>query len=372
MPSELEELVEFLHSPQAQIREIALENLVQFSPAGANQKIFKYDNCRAIEDLITLAKDPKAINVTRALTTLANLCDDVEFRTLIVKDETFLKYILQELINLGNSNADLLCILLTNLAKNDEILRIFDFKLELKTEDQIKTFKSNLAMDCIMDLFVKGSERTLNKYANYDYLAYFMADISRFPKGRHYFTQEQEYDHVYPITKLLVFTEKYDSKTRREGVCSTIKNSLFDTDKHMTLMKDEKINLLPYILGPIALGGNKGLDDDEIFNLPDELQLLDQDKKTEPLYDLIAVHLESLLLICVSREGREYLRSKSTYPIIREIHKTIPDNEELCLELCERVVNMLMRDEPPSAEEVQAMHSDNESDEDDDKITEIV
>ena len=128
-----------------------------------------------------------------------------------------------------------------------------------------------------MDCFVKGYDRKLNEYANYDYLSYFFADLSRYKQGRTYFITEQSYDEVVPLSKVLVFTEKYDDKIRREGVASTIKNSLFDTNAHMKLLTDPKINLLPFILLPLA--GPEEIDEDEMFDLPEELQLLPSDKK---------------------------------------------------------------------------------------------
>ncbi|GMM47570.1 Hgh1 protein [Pichia kluyveri] len=343
MPSELEELVGFLHDNALNVREIALENLVQFSAGGPNnqQEIFKYDNCRAIEDLIKLTHEKKGKTVNEALTILVNLCDDEKLRELICKDTEFLKFIIEQLPNPVNINGELMCILLANLAKNDNILKVFDIKINI-LDSQKEIFKSDKAIDCLMDMFVKGSERQINKYVVYDYLSYFFADLSRFKKGREYFVTEQEYDNIIPLTKLLVFTEKYDAKVRREGVASTIKNSLFDIEKHM-LFLDEPINLLIYILGPIALPGNKGLSDEEILELPDELQFLDEDKKMEPLKDIICVHLESLLLLCSTRQGRELLREKSVYPLIRELHKE--SNEEKLAELCDRLVQMLMRDE---------------------------
>lgn len=352
MPSELEELVGFLHDPSLNVREIALENLVQFSPGGANnqQAIFKYDNSRAIADLKAMTKEKKGKTVNEALTILVNLCDDSHFRKLIVNDKEFVKYVIEQLPNPVNINGELMCILLSNLAKDDEILYIFDLKVDMKQKD---VFKSDMAMDCLMDLFVKGSNREINKYAVYDYLSYFFADLSRFKQGRDYFVQEQEYDHVIPLTKLLVFTEKYDAKIRREGVASTIKNSLFDIAKHATFL-DEKINLLLYVLSPIALPENKGLTDDEIFELPDELQLLDDNKKYEHLSEIIAVHLESILLLCSTRKGRDYLREKSVYPVVRELHKVSKD--EKVTEMCDRLVQMLMRDEgdqKPDNEEIE-------------------
>lgn len=343
MPTELQELVGFLHDDSLNVREIALQHLVQYSPGGANnqQAIFKYDNCRAIPDLIKLCGEKKGKTVNEALTILVNLCDDVELRQLISKDKEFLKSLIESLPSPTNLNGDLMCILLANLAKTDNILEVFNMNIKI-AESQKAIFKSTKAMDCLMDMFVKGYERKINKYACYDYLSYFFADISRFKQGRDYFVTEQEYDGIIPLTKILVFTEKWDAKVRREGVASTIKNSLFDIEKHEIFL-NEPVNLLVYLLGPIALPGNKGLDDDEIMELPDELQFLDDNKQVETVKEIIAVHLESLLLLCSTRKGRDFLRSKSVYPLVRELHKETKD--ETITELCDRLVQMLKRDE---------------------------
>ncbi|QPG75190.1 hypothetical protein FOA43_002540 [Brettanomyces nanus] len=249
----------------------------------------------------------------------------------------------QQLIDLTNSNADLACILLSNMAKSDSILKVFDVQVSLKTDKQKEVFKSSKAINCLMDLFVKGGDRKLNSYANYDYLAYFFADISRFKKGRQYFITEQKYDGVVPLMKLLVFTEKYDCKARRQGVSSIIKNSLFDTDQQMRLLENRDINLLPYLLSPIALADNKGLSEEEVMELPEELQLLGSDKKTEPLKEISTVYLEAILLLCVTRKGREYLRENGVYPIVREFDRATKDDQ--ITDLCYRIVDMLMRDE---------------------------
>lgn len=222
-----------------------------------------------------------------------------------------------------------------------------------------------------MDCFVKGYDRQLNEYANFDYLAYFFADLSRFKLGREYFIQTQEYDGVVPISKLLVFTEKYDSKIRREGVASTIKNSLFDSETHERILNDEEINLLPYILLPITSAKDSEIDEEDMFNLPDELQLLPEDKQRDPVNSIICNHLESILLLCTTNAGREYLRSKSVYPLVRELHKNVEDED--VGELCYRIVNMMMRGEPEAVaiEEMPSKSADGEvynEDEQDDKM----
>lgn len=353
MPTELEELVSFLHSPQPAVVQIALDNLVGYSQ-NTHQQVFAYDNYTAIKDLKHLSKDKGKTMVSQSVTILANLCDDPTMRLLIVDDVDYLKFLVSSIATVTNTNADLMCILLVNMAKSNKITSIFDIKVDI--EDN--AFKSTRAMDCLMDCFVKGFDRSLNKYANYDYLAYFFADVSRFTAGRDYFVTEQEYDGVVPISKLLVFTEKYDSKIRREGVASTIKNSLFDTKRHLHFLQDDSINLLPYLLLPLA--GPEEMDEEDMFNLPDELQLLPSDKKRDPEDAIICVHLESLLLLCTTREVREYLREKAVYPLIRALHNATKSEE--VADLCDRLVQMLQRDEAP-VEEV---------DDDDDEIVEVL
>ncbi|CCD24504.1 Hgh1p NDAI_0D01900 [Naumovozyma dairenensis CBS 421] len=387
MPTQLEELVSFLHSPQPAVVQIALDNLVGFS-SGPNAQIFKYDNYQAIKDLKKLSQEKSKILVQQSITILANLSDDGIMRNLIVSDLEYLKYLTWKICDLENTSADIMCILLSNLAKDDAIKNVFDI---IATEENIKVlnkdvFKSKRVIDCLMDCFVMGYDRKLNKFANFDYLAFFFADLSRFKIGRNYFVNEQEYDHVVPISKLLVFTEKYDNKTRREGVASTIKNSLFDSEHHVELLSDENINLLPYILLPITSYKDSEIDEEDMFNLPDELQLLPEDKTRDPINSIICAHLESILLLCSTKSSREYLRSKSVYPLVRELHKSVEDED--IGELCYRIVNTLMRGDP--AEQVEEILSkdiedenedendkkaedeDEDDDDDDDEIVEVV
>jgi len=72
-------------------------------------------------------------------------------------------------------NANEIAMLLANLAKSDDLLRI------LKTQRQIPQAlsTSKFAIDQLMDCFVKGAEGSYNKEADFDYLSYFFADLSK-------------------------------------------------------------------------------------------------------------------------------------------------------------------------------------------------
>jgi hypothetical protein len=245
--------------------------------------------------------------------------------------------------NSKEPNANEIAMLLANLAKSDGFKRIVD--LERKVPENVSSSKK--ALDQLMDCFVKGADGSLNKNADYDYLAYLFADLSKSEEGRVYFTTRQEYDSVVPITKLLVFTE-HRSDIRRRGVASTIKNVAFDVPSHPMLFDEDGANMLPYILLPIM--GPEEFADDEMASMLPDLQLLPPDKKRDEDRQIILTHLETLLLLTTTREGRDVMREVQVYPIIRECHLHV-ENEEV-REGCDRLVQVLMR--PEDGEENEA------------------
>lgn len=227
-------------------------------------------------------------------------------------------------------------MLFANLAKSDKLKRLLTLKR--KVPEPVST--SPNAIDQLMDCFVKGAGGSLNKHANYDYLSYLFADLSKSEEGRNYFTSRQDYDGVVPVTKLTVFTE-HDSTIRRKGVASTIKNVAFDISFHPMLFSEDEANLLPYVLLPIA--GPEELAEEETMAMLPDLQLLPPDKKRDSDSSIIVTHLETLLLLTTTREGRDRMREVKVYPIIRECHLHV-DNEDV-REACDRLVQVLLRDE---------------------------
>lgn len=227
-------------------------------------------------------------------------------------------------------------MLFANLAKSTHVTKLHTLKRA--APDSVST--SQNAFDQLMDCFVKGAEGGLNKNANYDYLSYFFADMSQSETGRAYFTSRQEYDGVVPITKLTVFTE-HKSDIRRKGVASTIKNVAFDVSSHPMLFAEDGANLLPYLLLPIA--GPEEFPDEESMDMLPDLQLLPPDKKRDSDLSIITTHLETLLLLTTTREGRDRMREVKVYPVIRECHLHVEDED--VREACDRLVQVLMRDE---------------------------
>ncbi|KAK6357843.1 hypothetical protein TWF730_007200 [Orbilia blumenaviensis] len=337
-PSPMEELVGFLASPRHEIRNIACGTLVGYS-TGPQNSIFKPPGLKPIKDLKILVRDHPTTSESAA-TILVNVSDDKAVLDLLANDDSFLELLFSLITNPSYPGADSIAMLLANMAKHESIPgKILKLKRE-KPKAEWKVSDSENAMDQLMDLFVKGSGKTLNKNADFDYLAYLFADIAGHPEGRKHFTEAQAYDKVIPLTKLIVFTE-HESLVRRKGVASTIKNSLFDIPSHPTLVSESSVNLLPYILLPLM--GSEEYPEDESLSMPAEVQFLPPDKKRETDNSIIATHLDSIVLLTTTREIRDSLRELQVYPIVREVHLAVEDDD--VREICERIVNVLKRDE---------------------------
>ncbi|EAT84685.2 hypothetical protein SNOG_08409 [Parastagonospora nodorum SN15] len=382
MPTELEELVEFLHHGNTQIRQTAAEHLVGYSDS--NLALFKRNQLEPVRDLKLLVKDYAPI-AKNALTILINISSDAEVLKSLAEDDKLLETLLSRITHPKEKGANEIAMLLANMAKHDSLQRV----LELKRDVPKELSSSKWAMDQLMDCFVKGAAGAYNKDADYDYLSYFFADLAKFPKGREYLTTPQEHDsNIIPITKIQVFTD-HASHIRRLGVASTIKNVSFLVPAHPVLLSNLNpdptlpppsigANLLPYVLLPLM--GPEEYADEDTEGMLDELQLLEPDKERESDPEIMKAHIETLLLLSTTKESREVLRRVKVYPIIRECHLHV-ENEDV-REACDRVVQIIQRKEEGEEEDIPTgiggdsgrmveLNGDEEEDEDE-KIVDIV
>ncbi|KJZ77947.1 hypothetical protein HIM_02584 [Hirsutella minnesotensis 3608] len=351
MPSELEELVGFIANPNPQVRLLATENLVSYSTA--ETAIFKADDFKPVKNLKLLIKDHPKI-AEHVLSILINLSADPEILKELATDDKFLDVVFSYIIKQEEPNANSLAMLLANIAKWDG----FKGVLQRKQPAPAELGSDELVLNQLLDLFVKGQDGSYNKKADFDYLAYVFADLAKHVEVRRFFVGVQDYDGIIPLTKLKVFTE-HKSDIRRKGVASTIKNVAFDVDAHPSFLDDAAIDILPYILLPIT--GSEEYDADDTMDMLPDLQLLPPDKKRDPDSQNVQTHVETLTLLTTTRPGRDLMRRVKVYPIIRETHAHVDDDG--VKEACERLVQVLMRDEEPEADErVTEIQDDDEDD----------
>lgn len=176
----------------------------------------------------------------------------------------------------------------------------------------------------------------------------------------------------YPVARIMVYTEHPDL-IRRGGIISSLKNIFFIKSAHKLLIappsietrprSEDKmlagalratsrppssIDILPYLLLPLCDGRelNK-LDMEDQEMLPEECQLLDENKRRERDPALRIMLVECLLLLCTGLYGRQCLRERGAYIVVREAH--LEEKDEKITEAVVRLVNILKRDESESS-----------------------
>ena len=225
--------------------------------------------------------------------------------------------------------ADPVCMILSNLTHifNNSV-RVFS---DLTAE--------GITLNTIITIFCNESYN--NKGANLHYLGPLISNLSQIEDAR-----KQLLDHDNPVTisKLLAFTDYQTSHVRRGGIIGALRNCCFDSSSHEWLLsEDNGIDILPRLLLPLAGPTPSDMEPEEIEKLPVDLQYLDDDKRIEPDPDLRKMLIESIHQLCSTKAGREIIRLRNAYPILKELHKSETD---IGLKLaCENVVDILIKKE---------------------------
>jgi hypothetical protein len=234
-------------------------------------------------------------------------------------------------------------MLLNNLSKFDSVIS----KL-LPLEEQPS--KGTQMLDNLLEIFVQGETAKFNKEASFHFLAGVFANISSSPQGCMHFLKNSTVDDTPRLSKLIVFTE-HPSLIRRGGAISTLKNVCFGVSlekKGLDVLLEESLNLFVYILLPLS--GPEDYDDEvfllltkDLEGMPDELQLLEDDKKREVDPQLRVMLVEILVALAAEKETRDHMRKIQVYQIIKKLH--IQERNEDVQEIIETLVNLLMRED---------------------------
>ncbi|KAF8903447.1 hypothetical protein CPB84DRAFT_768454, partial [Gymnopilus junonius] len=401
MDAQLRELVTFLRDRNPQVRQIALENLLPQTVKGAPHRDIFFSGLQSgglqkpkesdvIRDLKLLCRDQLSV-AHDAFRALVNLSDSPLMITPL-SEPSFLKFITSYIINPHSILADLAAMLLSNLtASSAACSTVINMKLPVIQDDRLSNSffpvdsrsgscpapvpypsgetKEVQALPLLIDAFVEGAQvvqiQDLSKRtrkAELHFLANVFANLTVAPVGRNYFLSPQPLNISkpdskleYPLAKLVIFTEHKDT-IRRGGVASAIKNCAFHAPAHKAILSPESVQVvvppskeaapgidaLPYILLPLAGSEEFDLEDQE--KLLEPLQFLPQDKKREPDAAIRLTHVETLLLLCHTRWGRDYQRQHGVYEIVRATHEN--ETVDKISEHIERLVQLLQGDEP--------------------------
>ncbi|KAF5381406.1 hypothetical protein D9757_009079 [Collybiopsis confluens] len=335
-----------------------------------------------------------------------------------LSDVPFLTFLVAYIINPQSIVADLSAMLLSNLSASATACSVLiSLKIKIITSSNVPngflTTQARsgsspdpvpyppgneievLALPLLLDAFVQGANveevKDLKKRprkASLHFLAGVFANLASSSGGRDFFSTPRPTNSMkpdseleFPIAKIVSFTEHRDV-VRRRGVVSTIKNFCFNARAHRALLTpaDERtrvpvpraslasttaqpvaapgIDALPFLLLPLA--GPEELDIDSQDLLPPALQFLPPTKTREVDPSIRLTIVEILLLCCHTRWGRDYMRGKAVYEVIKASHEV--EREEKVREGIERWVQLIKGQEPSMVREV------NEEDEEEEEF----
>ncbi|XP_076230859.1 protein HGH1 homolog isoform X2 [Calliopsis andreniformis] len=331
----LQELIQYLNpNTRLDLKAIALEHVLSVTGTSEGRELLlKHPDL--LTQLIVLTQDSSvAISKDAALALINITADEAGANAFLVisemskepneakHDYNLIGVCIRCTMDKESILADPCCMILSNMTRS------------LHLVDRIITLIENTGYtwDSIVAAFT--AKQYNNAGAKLHYLGPFFSNLSQSPRVRRYLLDKDR----SVIQRLLPFTEYMDSIVRRGGIVGTLKNCCFDVDNHEWLLSPE-VDILSYILLPLA--GPEEFDDEDNDKLPISLQYLPETKEREPDLDIRIMLLETLTQLCATKKGREILREKNTYIILREYHKWEQDKNALLA--CEKVVDILIR-----------------------------
>lgn len=288
------------------------------------------DGCRYLQSnpnfvtaLVDLASDPSIAIVKNCYHVLINLSADETLHQVLVTKASVLPLLLKNLVDPEHPFSDRICTILTNLTRHEKTCRTV-----------FKVLQEEVGLAQLVEMFCTEG---YNKKVSLHYLGPLLSNLTQLPEARNYIVDKDR----CVIQRLLPYTQYEASTVRRGGVVGTLRNCCFDYAHHAWLLSDA-VDILPFLLLPLA--GPEELTDEENEGLPVDLQYLPEDKKREEDPDIRKMLLETLLLLTATKVGRQTLKKKNVYPIMRAFHCW--EKEPHVVLACEKLVQVLIGDEP--------------------------
>lgn len=281
--------------------------------------------------LCKLTEDTSKTVAKESLLCLVNLsAEEAGARVLMQIIPKLVELCAEKILDKNCSLADAWAMVLSNISRPEQLAaQVFD-EIENSIEQMVNAF-------------TRIDYNTEKCHLNY--LGPIFSNIAQVAKCRDFFFRPDS----DILSRILLFAHYEHSAVRMGGAVGLLKNICFDSSRHEYLL--QQIDVLPIILLPLT--GPEAYSDEENDILPIELQYLGPDKKRESDPDIRKMLLESLAQLCATRKAREFLRSKGTYEVLRELHKfeCTDDGDPTVLLACENVVDILIRTEDEIGED---------------------
>jgi hypothetical protein len=320
----LEELVSFINDKRKDVQLVALENVAAQSSNIQNHKILK--NTKIIRFLARLIGENDIKILQAVVPTLINLSEDPFF----VKQMISLNIISRVVDSILDSKnvPKLYIILLCNLTRDERGAR----KL-LQIGDPLFGYYVSKLITCFCERDPKVADQHKDEY---QWISNVLINITQLNEGR-----DLIMDKSRNFFSTLLKYVNHPNHIRRRGIIGVIRNCLFNNKFHNYLM--DEVDILSILLEPLR--GPEVFPPDELEGMPERLKHVSLDKERDNDLECRQMLVDCLLLLTSNLHGRELMRKKRVYEIVREYDKV--EKDELTNERIYNIITLLKGlDEP--------------------------
>lgn len=175
-------------------------------------------------------------------------------------------------------------------------------------------------------------------------------NISQLKEGRTFILERKD------VFRKILENVNSPSLIRRRSSLGTISNCLFETDYHEKILNDfkddgtidENDHFISSILYPIMKGGYD-IDDEDRQSIPKKLlEGIDNNKEIEKDVECRSLIIDILIHLTGTRYGRDYMKKKNVYQIVREMDKQ-EESESISNKIYE-LIHFLVLDDPEESD----------------------
>lgn len=332
---ELHKLCKNLHSTAENLRNFPVEIVFGLTADAESRKVL-WDSQEILKILVIIVQNVSLppSHCKNAALALVNISGDEAGAEAILNlsnvlnqqhayNTNIVQVCIKSILEKSSPLADECCMILSNITRvHDLVNRVVSY-----IEENIDNWNA------IISAFVSRGYNTQN--AELHHLASVINNLSQSSCVRRYLM-----DRERCVIQRLFHCTQSSNEIRQRGIVGTLRNCTFDMENHEWLLSPN-INLLPYLLLPLA--GPEEFEDEDVDKLPLELQYLPATKRRDPNPEIRLMLLETLNQLCATKVGRQILREKNTYVILREFHKW--EKNKKCLLACENIIDILIRTE---------------------------
>lgn len=348
---QVEELVGFLRAPRPDVRKQAAETVLSLTGTDAGVVLLLSthgDDKDVLSLLARLIGDQEAI-AQYAVAALVNMSTNDRANAALVEKKLFWSSLLETLKGLQDikSNSAAVPPILRNCVKLLNNVTTSVAGANRLIEGRLGREYGGLDVKLLLRAF-------LRKPAEIPEAGLVFTNTTRIDEGRDIFLKE---DGLQAIKQLITLVTAEDPVLRR-GAVLTLRNCCFDTSRHDLLMKSTHLvdTFLQRLIGPEGIESPEDFADlstrlQDVINTSHEPGNEPLERETED--DVRRGIVDTLVILCTTRPGREGLREHNTYGVVKVYHPT-ESNEEIS-EVVFKLVDMLLADEEDIEEATASM-----------------